>query len=340
MREQVPRGIDLVVGTVRQQPHCVAVCTHLGIDITRYKVVVLKSSVHFRADFQPIAREVLVVRAGGGEEEQRHAAQAADDSRFYVGGTLGVAVITPDDLDVNTRHRSHGNLSGGVFAGARLGALPIRNGWPVYAEIGYQDIASHKVSYYVGNGTTELTARGHSSYLAGKVNAPLTQRLSLYGKLGVARNSVTGSTPAGKTSRKKNLTEIMAAHRVPYVATASAGHLPDMLRKVEKAKAMQGTRIITLLIPCMDGWGVADDGALTTARHAVESGAFPLYEIEDGRRYTLNHTERSCTLSSYLSLQRRYRHLTAEQIDSLQAGIDEAWADLLQRTAASKTPAN
>ena len=80
------------------------------------------------------------------------AAQAADDSRFYVGGTLGVAVITPDDLDVNTRHRSHGNLSGGVFAGARLGALPIRNGWPVYAEIGYQDIASHKVSYYVGNG--------------------------------------------------------------------------------------------------------------------------------------------------------------------------------------------
>ena len=92
----------------------------------------------------------------------------------------------------------------------------------------------------------------------------------------------TGSTPAGKTSRKKNLTEIMAAHRVPYVATASAGHLPDMLRKVEKAKAMQGTRIITLLIPCMDGWGVADDAGLQTARYAVESGAFPLYEVEDG----------------------------------------------------------
>ena len=69
----------------------------------------------------------------------------------------------------------------------------------------------------------------------------------------------TGSTPAGKTSRKKNLTEIMAAHRVPYVATASAGHLPDLLRKIEKAKGMRGTRIITLLIPCMDGWGVADD---------------------------------------------------------------------------------
>ena len=126
-------------------------------------------------------------------------AHAADNTRFYVGGTLGVAVITPDNLDVNSHRRSHGNLSGGVFAGARLGALPIRNGWPVFAEIGYQDIASHKVSYYVGNSTTELTARGHSAYLGGKVNAPLTERLSLYGKLGVARNSVTGSTPAGQT---------------------------------------------------------------------------------------------------------------------------------------------
>mgnify|MGYP001237797529 FL=1 len=150
----------------------------------------------------------------------------------------------------------------------------------------------------------------------------------------------TGSTPAGKLTRKKNMSAIMAAHGVPYVATASIGHLADLRRKVAKAKAIRGMRFITLLIPCLDGWGVADDGALTTARHAVESGAFPLYEIEDGRRYTLNHTERSCTLSSYLSLQRRYRHLTAEQIDSLQAGIDEAWADLLQRTAASKTPAN
>ncbi|MBE7417543.1 MAG: hypothetical protein HS128_07255 [Ideonella sp.] len=59
----------------------------------------------------------------------------------------------------------------------------------------------------------------------------------------------TGSTPAGKLTRKKNLTEIMAAHGVPYVATASAGHLADLTRKVAKAKAMRGTRLLTLLIP-------------------------------------------------------------------------------------------
>ena len=92
----------------------------------------------------------------------------------------------------------------------------------------------------------------------------------------------TGSTPAGKTTRKKNLTEIMAAHQVPYAATASAGFLADLVRKVEKAKAMRGFRIITLLIPCLDGWGLADDDGLTAARYAVECGAFPLYEVEDG----------------------------------------------------------
>lgn len=146
----------------------------------------------------------------------------------------------------------------------------------------------------------------------------------------------TGSTPAGKTSRKKNLTEIMAAHRVPYVATASVGHLPDLLRKVEKAKQMKGTRIITLLIPCMDGWGVADDAGLQTARYAVESGAFPLYEVEDGHKYTLNHTTKTRPILDYMALQRRYRNMAAADIDTLQAEIDDGWATLQDRAAASQ----
>jgi pyruvate/2-oxoacid:ferredoxin oxidoreductase beta subunit len=145
----------------------------------------------------------------------------------------------------------------------------------------------------------------------------------------------TGSTPEGKTTRKKNITAIMAAHQVPYAATASVGFLPDLIRKVEKAKAIRGFRMITLLVPCLDGWGLADDGGLTASRYAVESGAFPLYEVENGTTYTLNHMARTRPVSDYLKLQRRYQHLPEPGIALLQAEVDEGWTRLQRQVEMS-----
>jgi len=145
----------------------------------------------------------------------------------------------------------------------------------------------------------------------------------------------TGSTPAGKRTRKKNLIEIMAAHQIPYAATATAGYLPDLVRKVEKARSMRGMRLIALLVPCLDGWGVPEDQGIHVARLAVQSGVFPLYEVEDGLRYTLNDPPKTLPVRDYLRTQRRYEHLDDAGVAELQLEIDAGWAQLQQRALAT-----
>ena len=143
--------------------------------------------------------------------------------------------------------------------------------------------------------------------------------------------AVTSSTPGGKPSDKKDITEIMAAHRIPYVATATVGYPDDLARKVAKARDMKGMRFIVVLTPCLDGWGVADDGAIRVSRLAVDTGFFPLYEVEDGERYTINHGPKGIPVERYLEQQKRYRNLSAAQTAEIQAGVDHRWELLKAR---------
>ncbi len=143
--------------------------------------------------------------------------------------------------------------------------------------------------------------------------------------------AVTGSTPTGKLSAKKNLTEILAAHRIPYVATASPSHIPDMVAKVKKAMAIRGTKVITVLIPCLPGWGLKDDVGIKVARLAVETGVYPLYEVEDGRKYRLSETAKTKPVVDYLREQKRYRHLAEAEIAELQEAVDQEWDYLRQK---------
>ena len=145
--------------------------------------------------------------------------------------------------------------------------------------------------------------------------------------------AATGSTLSGKLSKKKNLIELMAAHEIPYTASTAPGHLDDMARKIEKAKKIKGTKVISVLIPCLPGWGVADNMGVTVSRLAVETGIFPLYEVEDGYNYTLNVASKNKPVTDYFSLQKRYQHLSREEIDEIQAAVDKDWARLLHKVA-------
>lgn len=144
----------------------------------------------------------------------------------------------------------------------------------------------------------------------------------------------TGTTPSGNPRPKKHIMEIMAAHRIPYAATASIGFPEDLMKKVERAKGMRGTRFIHLFSPCPTGWKMEDHMGPKAAVAAVETNIFPLYEIVNGLEYTINHHSKSLPVGAYLSLQGRYKHLTAEEVCYMQAETDRAWSELKRKATA------
>ena len=148
----------------------------------------------------------------------------------------------------------------------------------------------------------------------------------------------TTSTPGGKPTPKKNVAEIMAAHNIPYMATATTGYPDDLARKIARARDMKGgLRFLVVLSPCLDGWGIADDAGARTSRLAVESGIFPLYEVENGSRYTLNHGPKGVPVASYVEGQQRYGHLSQANIALLQAEVDRNWQRLQEKFTTSNT---
>ena len=145
------------------------------------------------------------------------------------------------------------------------------------------------------------------------------------------RYAWTGTSPAGNTRRKKQIMEIMAAHRIPYAATASIGFPEDLTDKVKRAQEIKGTRFLHLLSPCPTGWKMGENMSPVAAAAAVETNIFPLYEIVDGLHYTLNYRSQNLPVDTYLKMQGRFKHLGDEEIQAIQAETDRAWAVLQSR---------
>ncbi len=138
----------------------------------------------------------------------------------------------------------------------------------------------------------------------------------------------TGTTPKGNPRRKKNIMEIMAAHYNPYSATATIGFPQDLQRKIIKAKGIRGTKFIHLLSPCPTGWRMPPDLSPEISILAVETNIFPLYEVEDGVRFTINHEPRRLPVEEYLLKQGRFQHITEKEIKRIQREVDQEWRKL------------
>jgi pyruvate/2-oxoacid:ferredoxin oxidoreductase beta subunit len=157
-----------------------------------------------------------------------------------------------------------------------------------------------------------------------------------YMNTGIQRSSATPyaawttTTPANspKGEPKKNMVEILAAHRIPYAATASIAYPEDFFRKMQKAKATPGTKFIHLWVTCPTGYKSEERLSVKIARLAVETGMFPLYEVENGYRYTINQQPAFTDLAEYLNLQGRFRHISQEQMSEMRRSIKWEWKRL------------
>ncbi|NWF93362.1 MAG: 3-methyl-2-oxobutanoate dehydrogenase subunit beta [Syntrophaceae bacterium] len=143
----------------------------------------------------------------------------------------------------------------------------------------------------------------------------------------------TTTTPVTRPNEnpKKDMMAIMADHHIPYAATATIAYPEDLLRKMEKAKRIRGTRFIHLLSPCPPGWRIPSERTIQVSRLAVRCRVFPLYEIENGISYTIQEQSRAVPVKEYLKLQGRFSHLTDQEIDRIQERVDDEWQHLLRK---------
>jgi pyruvate ferredoxin oxidoreductase beta subunit len=164
-----------------------------------------------------------------------------------------------------------------------------------------------------------------------------------YMNTGIQRSSATpfgtdtttspaGSVVKGKTQSRKNMTRIMAAHGIPYVAQASPAHWRDAITKFRKALEIKGPKFINMIAPCNRGWRSSTDDAILLCRAAVETCYWPLYEVEDGVTTISVVPKEKKPVEEFLRPQGRFKHLFAPGNESLlkrfQEDVDQEWERL------------
>ena len=142
--------------------------------------------------------------------------------------------------------------------------------------------------------------------------------------------ATTTTTPAGEKGQgnirpKKNLFEIVAAHGIPYAATASVGYIEDFANKVKRASEIKGTSFIHVLAPCPTGWGIDTSETVEVAREVVDTGLWYLAEYYEGE-FHLNKRPKAFTdVYHYIRRQGRFKHLNDENLNEIIRMRDKTW---------------
>lgn len=173
-----------------------------------------------------------------------------------------------------------------------------------------------------------------------------------YMNTGIQRSSATPmgawttTTPEGciKEETKKDIEQIMLAHHISYMATASAAYPDDMFNKFRKARDIPGMKFIHLLSACPPGWRIDPADTIKIMRLATQTHVFPIYEVQKRRtisehnemvedwQYTLNVVpEKTASLASYFKAQGRFGLMTDEMIEATQKRVQRKWHELVEK---------
>ena len=162
------------------------------------------------------------------------------------------------------------------------------------------------------------------------------QRASSTPRFADATTSPAGTKIPGKPQNKKNLTEIMAAHNIPYAAqTTFIGDFRDLHGKARKAIYTEGPCFLNVLAPCPRGWRYEAQDLPKICKAAVDTCVWPLYEIENGVWRLTYEPRKKLPVEEFLSMQGRFRHMFRKgnewMIEETQEYVNEQWEKLLQK---------
>lgn len=161
------------------------------------------------------------------------------------------------------------------------------------------------------------------------------QRSSATPKYADTTTSPAGKKVQGKQQWRKDLTEIMVNHHIPYVAqTVPLGNMKDIYEKAEKAIYTKGPAFLNVLAPCPRGWRYNTPDLMDINKLAVETCFWPLYEVIDGK-YVVNYKPKNkLPIKDFLKPQGRFKHLfkagNEYMIEEIQLEVDNRWEALLK----------
>ena len=160
------------------------------------------------------------------------------------------------------------------------------------------------------------------------------QRSSATPRFADTTTSPAGKVIPGKMQSRKDLTEILVSHHIPYVAqTIAFMDFRDLYEKAEKAIYTEGPTFLNVFSPCPRGWGYPTEDLMEINKLAVQTCYWPLYEVVDGKYKITYKPAKKLPIEEFLKPQKRFRHMFKEgnewMIEEFQKEVDRRWNDLV-----------